>query len=390
MKRRLTIGMFTDSYRPEINGVVTSIVGTVESLRRRGHRVIVVAPAHDSVVDRDPDVFRFRSAPFPFYQQIRMAFPLPAKLLLSLPQMPFDVFHTHSLFFVGCLGAFLAQRRGTPLIFTYHTRWTEYAHYLPLSRKLTQAQAVWVSREFCNRCTEVVTPTKGIADVLLEYGVRRPISVIPTGVDLDAFRGGTPDPQSIRSAAGGPLVLYAGRLGKEKNVDMVIAAFALVAERVTDARLAIVGCGPHERALRAAAAALPCAHRIEFVGALDKPDLGSYYRAADVFAFASTTETQGLVLVEAMAHGLAVAAVDCPVSAEVVADGSGVLAAPTAEALADAIVSVIRAGASERQRRSEAARLAAAPYSIDRLTDELEDLYERHASEGPSSSRVSV
>src|ERR1700730_4876453 len=138
LKRRLTIGMFTDSYRPEINGVVTSIVGTVGSLRRRGHRVIVVAPAHDSVADRDPDVFRFRSAPFPFYQQIRMAFPLPAKLLLSLPQMPFDVIHTHSLFFVGCLGAFLAQQRGIPLIFTYHTRWTEYAHYLPWSQSLTK------------------------------------------------------------------------------------------------------------------------------------------------------------------------------------------------------------------------------------------------------------
>src|SRR5437879_8003942 len=111
MTRRLTIGMFTDSYKPEINGVVTSIVGTVESLRRRGHRVIVVAPAHDSVVDRDPDVFRFRSAPFPFYREIRMAFPLPAKLLLSLPQMPFDVIQTHSLFFLRSPGASLPQRR---------------------------------------------------------------------------------------------------------------------------------------------------------------------------------------------------------------------------------------------------------------------------------------
>ena len=371
--------MFTDSYRPEINGVVTSIVGTVGSLRRRGHRVIVVAPAHDSVADRDPDVFRFRSAPFPFYQQIRMAFPLPAKLLLSLPQMPFDVIHTHSLFFVGCLGAFLAQRRGAPLVFTYHTRWTEYAHYLPLSKELTQAQAVWISREFCNRCTEVVTPTKGIGDVLREYGVDRPIAVIPTGVDLDAFRGGSPEPAAIRTAAAGPLVLYAGRLGKEKNLDLLLAAFAVVADRVPGARLAVVGCGPYERQLHARAAALPCADRIDFVGALDKPDLGSYYRAADVFAFASTTETQGLVLVEAMAHGLPVAAVDCPVSREVVSDGAGLLAAGSPEGLADAIVSVLRSTQAEREEKRVAALAAAAPYSIDRLTDELETLYLRIA-----------
>jgi 1,2-diacylglycerol 3-alpha-glucosyltransferase len=375
--RRLTIGMFTDSYRPEINGVVTSIVGSVETLRRRGHRVIVIAPAHDSVVDRDPDVFRFRSVPFPFYQQIRMAFPLPAKLLMSLPQMPFDIVHTHSLFFVGCLGAFLAQRRGVPLVFTYHTRWTEYAHYLPLSTQLTQAQAVWISREFCNRCTDVVTPTRGIGDVLREFGVTRPISVIPTGVDLDAFRGGSPDPQSIRADADGPIVLYAGRLGKEKNLDLLLSAFAIVAQRVPRARLVVVGCGPDERRLRSRAAAMPCVDRIRFLGALDKPDLGSYYRAADVFAFASTTETQGLVLVEALAHGLPVAAVDCPVSREVVAEGAGVLTEQRPDALADGILSVLGDDEHARDRRRKAAHASAAPYSIDRLTDELEALYVR-------------
>ena len=264
-------------------------------------------------------------------------------------------------------------------MFTYHTRWTEYAHYLPLSKELTQAQAVWISREFCNRCTEVVTPTKGIGDVLREYGVDRPIAVIPTGVDLDAFRGGSPEPAAIRTAAAGPLVLYAGRLGKEKNLDLLLAAFAVVADRVPGARLAVVGCGPYERQLHARAAALPCADRIDFVGALDKPDLGSYYRAADVFAFASTTETQGLVLVEAMAHGLPVAAVDCPVSREVVSDGAGLLAAGSPEGLADAIVSVLRSTQAEREEKRVAALAAAAPYSIDRLTDELETLYLRIA-----------
>lgn len=375
--RRLTIGMFTDSYRPEINGVVTSIAGTVDSLRRRGHRVVVFAPAHDSIDDRDPDVFRFRSVPFPFYQQIRMAFPLPASLMLSLPQMPFDLVHTHSLFFVGCLGAFMAQRRSTPLVFTYHTRWTEYAHYLPLSSGVTKSQAVWISREFCNRCTEVVTPTEQIGHVLREYGVHRPITVIPTGVDLDSFRGGSPDAAALRSAAGGPLVLYAGRLGKEKNVSLVIDAFAIVAAKMPEARLAIAGVGPYDKQLRTQAAALDCAARIEFVGALDKPDLGSYYQAADAFAFASTTETQGLVLVEAMAHGLPVAAVDCPVSREVVPADAGALAAEDPASLAQAIASLLRAGEAERSRLRAAARRAAQPYSIDRLTDEMEALYAR-------------
>ena len=377
MTRRLMIGMFTDSYLPEINGVVTSIAGTVQELRRRGHRVVVMAPAHDGIVDRDPDVFRFRSAPFPFYQQMRMAFPLPAKLLLSLPRMPFDLVHTHSLFFVGCLGAFVAQHRGMPLVFTYHTRWTEYTHYLPWSESLTKAQAVWISREFCNRCSEVIAPTHGMAGMLREYGVDKPIAVIPTGVDLDAFRGGSPDAGAIRAADGGPIVLYAGRLGREKNVDLLLDAFAHVAAEVPGARFYIAGCGPREARLRAHAAALECAARIVLTGALDKPDLGSYYRAADVFAFGSTTETQGLVLVEAMAHGLPIAAVDCAVSREVVTGEAGVLVDEAPQALAAAIVRLLRCDSAERERRTAAARAAAAPFAIDRLVDNLEALYQR-------------
>lgn len=380
--------MFTDSYLPEINGVVTSIEGFVQGLRRRGHRVIVIAPAHDGIVDRDPDVFRFRSAPFPFYQQIRMAFPLPAKLLMALPRMPFDIVHTHSLFFVGCLGAFLAQGRSIPLVFTYHTRWTEYTHYLPWSQNLTKAQAVWISREYCNRCSEVVVPTQGMADVLREYGVTRSITAIPTGVDLDAFRGGSPDAETLRAAAGGPIVLYAGRLGKEKNLDLLLSAFALVVLRVPDARLMIAGCGPYERHLRASVARADCAQRVTFVGALDKPDLGSHYRAADVFAFASTTETQGLVLVEAMAHGVPVAAVGCPVSAEVVAGEAGVLADERPDSLADAIVQLLQCGGEERARRKAAALAAAAPYSIEKLVDELEALYLRCAGNAPALQRM--
>lgn len=385
--RRLTIGMFTDSYAPEINGVVTSIVGIVQALRRRGHRVIVMAPAHEGAADREPDVFRFRSAPFPFYQQARMAFPLPAKLLVDLPKMPFDVIHTHSLFFVGCLGAFVAQQRGVPLAFTYHTRWTEYAHYLPWSRQLTKLQAVWISREFCNRCNEIVAPTAGLLDVLREYGVSRPISVIPTGVDLDAFRGGSPSADAIRAAEDGPIVLYAGRLGKEKNLDLLVDAFAAVAARFPGARFFIAGCGPYEAGLKARCSQLACAGRITFLGALDKPDLGSYYRAADAFAFASVTETQGLVLVEAMAHGLPVAAVDCPVVREVVGTEAGFLAASSPDGLAGAISRVLSADAAQQKQLREAAFAAAVPYSIDGLVERLEALYYRIAQPGAQAVR---
>lgn len=385
MSGRLTIGMFTDSYEPEINGVVTSIAAAVSGLRRRGHRVIVFAPAHERAPAGEPDVFRFRSVPFPFYEQIRMAFPLPADLLLSIPRMPFDVVHAHSLFFVGCFGAFVARARHIPLVFTYHTRWTEYAHYLPWSERLTRAQAVWASREFCDQCTEVVAPTQGLADVLAEFGVRANVRVIPTGVDLDAFRGGTPDAAAIRAAAAGPVVLYAGRLGKEKNLDVLVDAFASLAAAVPDVRVFVAGVGPYEEAMKQRVASSACRDRVTFVGALDKPDLGSYYRAADAFAFASTTETQGLVIVEALAHGVPVAAVDCPVSREIVHSAAGRMAADDPASLSAAIAELLAQDPDARARTRAAALDAARPFSNDALVARLETLYLRAAQDRPAA-----
>jgi 1,2-diacylglycerol 3-alpha-glucosyltransferase len=303
-----------------------------------------------------------------------MAFPLPAKLLATLPRMPFDVIHVHSLFFIGCLGAYLAQLRRMPFFLTYHTLWTEYAHYVPQNPGLTRAQAVWVSREFCNRCSRVIAPSHGLRDLLVSYGVERPIEVIPSGVDVSVFAAGAVDAPRVR-AGGGPIALFVGRLGKEKNVDLVLDAFDIAAAQVPGLRLKIVGAGPHEEELRTHAARLASGARIEFAGALDQRELGAYYAAADVFMFASTTETQGLVLLEAMTHGVPVAAVDCAVTREVVAGDAGLLVPEDAPALARATIDLLRADEFERARRIAAAKNAARPYSLEALTDQLEAQY---------------
>ncbi|HKW45358.1 MAG TPA: glycosyltransferase, partial [Candidatus Eremiobacteraceae bacterium] len=345
------------------------------ALRRRGHRVIVVAPAHKDAIDDDPDVFRFHSTSFPFYPQLRMAFPLPARLLTSLPRMPFDIIHSHSFFFVGCLGAYLAQRRQTPLVFTYHTLFTQYTHYLPLQRDFAKSRFIWLSREFSNRCDRIIVPTHYTAAELNEYGVSKPIDVLPTGVDMALFEGGAIAPETHRARCGGEIALFAGRLGKEKNLDLVLDGFSLAARRLPRARLVIAGEGPYENELRKHADALACADRIEFTGSLEKSDLGSWYRAADAFVFASTTETQGLVLVEAMAHGVPVVAVDCPVSREVGAGGAVALVEESVEALADALCDALACTGEIRTGRVAASRIAATPYAVDSLCERLEALY---------------
>lgn len=371
--------MFTDTYAPEVNGVVTSIAGTVDALRRQGHRAIVVAPAHGGGPDDDPDVFRFQSTAFPFYPQFRMAFPLPAKLLAALPRMPFDVIHAHSLFFVGCLGAYLAQLRRIPLFFTYHTRWTEYTHYLPVHERISHAQAVWISREYSNRCDRVIAPTAGMAELLHSYGVRTPIEVIPTGVDIQSFSGANSiQPEPVSSA--GPVFLSVGRLAKEKNLDLLLDAFEKIADRIAGARLIVVGSGPDETHLRRRASTIGSGQRVHFAGLVNRAALGAYYRAADFFLFTSTTETQGLVIVEALTHGLPVIAVDCPVVREIVPPEAGPLVPEDAELLASAAIGLAGKGSRDHAARRQAALKAAAPYSVDALTGRLVGLYETAGS----------
>ncbi len=377
----LTIGMFTDTYQPETNGVVTSIVSTARALRRRGHRIIIVAPAHPEGDEEHPDIFHLRSTSFPFYPEFRMAFPLPAKVVANLPAVPFDVIHAHSFFFIGCLGAYLARLRRTPLFFTYHTKFEDYLHYLPVNQRITKPQTLWVSREFSNQCDRVIAPSQGTAELLRSYGITTSIEILPGGVDLESFGLDAVEPALIREARPGPVLLSVGRLGKEKNLELLLDAFAIVVGRQPHARLIMIGDGPHRGELEQRASAIGDGSHVKFTGALDQSQLGAYYRNADAFVFTSLTETQGLVLVEALAHGLPVVAVDCPVTREILVGDSGALTPPDAGVFAAAVSSLCGEGAEGRALRRDAARQAAAPFSIDALAERLEALYLRARSD---------
>ncbi len=371
---RLTIGMFTDTYAPEANGVVTSVASTARALRRRGHRIIIVAPAHPEGDEEHPDVFHLRSTAFPFYPGLRMAFPLPAKLVAALPAVPFDVIHTHTFFFIGCLGAYLASLRKLPLFFTYHTRFEDYASYVP---GITKTNAIWISREFSNRCDRVIAPSADTVALLQSYGVTTPFEILPGGVDLESFGSRSEVPEVVRKARPGSVLLFVGRLGKEKNLDRLLEAFARLLGRRPDAHLIIVGDGPYRAGLEQRAAALGCGGHTTFVGALEQDQLGAYYGSADAFVFTSLTETQGLVLVEAMAVGLPVVAVDCPVTREIVLGDAGVLTADDADAFAVAVDALLNELPERRLARQEAARRAVATFSIEALAQRLEELYLR-------------
>ena len=384
--QQVRVGIFTDSYLPRISGVVRSVESFVAELRRQGHHASIFAPAYHRYVDADPDVVRFASVRAPGHPDFPLAIPLHRAFLAKLRRRRLTVIHTHSPFLLGAAGRYAAQRLGLPLIFTHHTMYGEYVHYVPVvSQRFSREVVTRYTARYCNRCTAVIAPSHTVRTWLRSVGVTAPIEVLPTaGFALDRFD--RLDPSWVRPRYGippdAPLIITVGRLAPEKRLDVVLGAFAEIG-RERRARLLIVGGGPEGRELRARTARLGLAAQVVFAGPLENDRVLDCYAAADVFAFASPTETQGLVIVEAMAAGLPVAAVGAGGVAEVVRHGdTGVLVELDARALAAGIRRLLDAPAL-RARLAEQGRLAAKAYAIEALTDRLVRLYRNVASHAP-------
>lgn len=372
------VGVFSDSYLPRISGVVRSIEALVAELRRQGHHASIFAPAYPGYKDADPDVVRFLSVRAPGVPDFPLAIPVARRFVSSLRARDLTVIHTHSPFLMGTAGLYAARRMGLPVVFTHHTMYSEYVHYVPiLSQRFSREVVTRYTIRYCNHCSLVIAPSHAVRNWLLARGVSVRVEVLATaGFDLDRFN--RLDPFWVRPRLGippgAPLVITVGRLAREKRFDVLLAAFATAAKG-TPARLLVVGGGPEATALRRAAADRGLTGQVIFTGPLDHDRVLDCYAAADLFAFSSPTETQGLVVVEAMAAGLPVAAVGAGGVSEVVSDGlTGLLTGLDAEALGAAIRRLL-ADEPLRNRLAAAGRTAARDYAIETLTERLVTLY---------------
>ncbi|HXF81492.1 MAG TPA: glycosyltransferase [bacterium] len=377
--RELRIVMCSESYLPRISGVTHALAALTRGLRERGHRVVIAAPRYPGHRDDDPDIVRFPSLRPPHTPDFPLAVPLAPVAWRRLIGSQPDVVHSHAPFLMGAVAARLARRTGRPLIFTYHTLYDEYVHYAPFGRRqMTAAVVRRYVTAYANRCAVVVAPSHAVADRLRGQGVTARIEVVPTAT-IDPAVFAALDPSGVRAAYGlpadAPLVVTASRLAPEKSVDLVLEAFAhLAAGR--SARLLVVGGGPAEAALRAQAERLGLAGRVVFTGLLPHRRALECLAAGDLFLYASRTETQGLVVAEAMAAGLPVVAVDAGGVSEAVVDGrTGFLVGPEAAALA-AHAALLLDDEPRRQAMASAARAAAAAYSVAAVTERMIAVYE--------------
>ncbi len=374
----MRIGLFTDSYRPYVSGVVRSIETFTAELTGLGHEVFIFAPAYPEHRRREGNVFRFFSLPAPVRNGFRIGVPISWRIGSTVADLDLDLIHVHSPFLMGQLGARCARRSGLPLVFTYHTLYHEYAHYVPFLHSVTRDAALRWSLLFCNRSDLVVTPSASVRTFLRAHGVRTPIEVIPTGVFPERFRGR--DAGWLRrrfDLPDGPVLLYGGRLAREKSLPYLLRAFRHVRQALPAARLVLVGSGPAEGELRRLAEELGIAGAVTFAGQMLDEDLYNCYAGADVFVFPSLKETQGIVILEAMAAGLPVVARDAFGTRDMVDEGrDGFLCRGGEEDFARAVVRIL-GDPGLRREMGRAAQLKAERLSARAMACRLAAVYER-------------
>ncbi len=325
---------FTNTFLPHVGGVARAVQTLLEDQRSARHRVLIVAPEFatgatpkniERHVARIPALTQFNDSDF----SVRI--PLAASLSDQLTAFKADLIHAHHPFLLGDTALREAASRQVPIIFTHHTLYERYTHYLPLDSEPVQELAAEIATRFANCCDAVIAPSQSIADLLKERGVVSPIHAIPTGIDTALIAQG--DSNRARQRLGLParaqVIGHLGRLADEKNLPFLAEAIARALKTSPAACALIVGDGPAREKMESIFAAQQVASRVVFAGLLSGQRLRDACAAMDLFAFASTSETQGLVLAEAMAAGTPVIALDASGVREVVRDGRNGRLLPT-------------------------------------------------------------
>jgi 1,2-diacylglycerol 3-alpha-glucosyltransferase len=374
----------SDVYFPRVNGVSTSIRTFRQDLAVQDVHTRLVAPHYDSPPDAAPEeqgVLRVPAARVPRDpEDRRMRWRALTRALDALPASEFDLVHIHTPFLAHYAGVRFARRANIACIATYHTFFEEYLHhYVPLlPRRLSRLLARSFTRSQCAAVQALIAPSEPMRAVLTGYGVSTPIHVLPTGLAADRFRAG--DGRAFRARAGidaqRPLVTYIGRVAHEKNIGFLVEVFRRVLVSVPEALLVIAGEGPAREALRQQVAHLGLEGHVRFAGYLERDsELLDCYAAADVFVFASRTETQGLVLLEAMAQGVPVVSTAELGTRSILVPGSGALVVPEQQQEFAAAVVRVLSDAGVREELAARGRAYARNWSSAAMARRLAELY---------------
>jgi glycosyltransferase involved in cell wall biosynthesis len=350
----------SDVYFPRVNGVSTSIRTFRSDLAQLGVETTLVAPAYPGAPeDADPSILRVPSGAVPRDPEDRRFLSGPLRRALDAKLAArIDLVHIHTPFIAHYAAARFARAHGLPVVATYHTFFEDYLHhYVPI---MPRGIGRWIARRFtlsqCDDVAELISPSAPMREALLAYGVTTPIEVLPTGLPAESFVRG--DGARFRKAfdlpPDRPLLLYVGRVAFEKNIDFLLRMFVRLRARRPDALFVIAGEGPALPHLTKLARELGVESQVRFIGYLDRStELPDCYAAGNAFVFASRTETQGLVLLEAMAQGTpVVSTAELGTRSILTADCGAYVVPEEEETFAAAVTDALKL-APDAQRRSQ-------------------------------------
>jgi len=379
----MKIAMFTNTYLPHVGGVAKSVASFVDAFRDMGHEVLVVAPEYDDTapepgVVRVPAIRDFNKSGF------NVAVPLLRSVDKDLDAFGPDIVHAHHPFLLGDTALRAAAARNLPLVFTHHTRYEQYAHYLPVEAAGLGKAVINLALGYARQCTYVIAPSESIRSLLLRRGMMAPCAVAPTGIDVARFASG--DGAALRRELGVAPDTYmpghVGRLAPEKNLGLLADGTAKFLRGRPEARFLVVGTGPDEPRMRETFAERGVADRVHFLGKRTGAGLYDAYAAMDVFLFTSTSETQGMVIAEAMAAGKPVVAIDADAIRDIVVDNENgkLLKEADPVRIAKALAWFGSLDEPQREQLRQGARDTAARYDIPVCAERTIDVYRQALS----------
>lgn len=302
----MKIGFFTDTYFPQVSGVSTSIRTLKEELEKLGHDVYIFTTTDPDAKEVEPRIIRMPSIPFISFKDRRVVIRGMLYAYHIAKEIDLDIVHTHTEFGVGILGKQTAKALNVPVVHTYHTMYEDYLHYIAKGKVLKPVHVKQLSKLYTNHMSGIICPSQRVVNKLKEYGIDRPMSVIPTGINVSQFKPVEEVlAEDIRHKYGISedtcLLLSVSRISYEKNIQTILNGMPDVVEQVPNVTLLIVGDGPFKTKLEKQVEELGLEDYVVFVGEVPNKDIAPFYQAADYFVSASDSETQGLTYTEAMA-----------------------------------------------------------------------------------------
>lgn len=374
--------MFTNCYPPSWGGLELSVVNLCKGLENAGHKTVVFAPQYPNRKDKEKNIFRYKSFHFN-HNGIFYAVPVPlfSRIESVVSDLNLDIIHSHHPFLLGKEALKFSKKLNIPLVFTHHSKYEDYLHYVPfIPNSVLGGYVKKMVARYSNKCDVVVAPSTAIKKILRARGVKTPIEIIPSGINIENFRKDTGERNAVRNkykvGDNDILLITVSRISKEKNIKFLLRAFGEIRKKANNVKFLIVGDGAIKKELEEISKKLHLEKNIIFTGLVSREKIVGLYQASDIFVFASLTETQGLVAVEAMATGLPVVAIRASGIEDMVDDGKdGILTDNSIDEFSDSVLKVVN-NEDLRKRLSSQAKISSEKFSIELWIEKMTRLYE--------------